>query len=219
MESNANKVQIEAIQDNHECTTYCNHQSSCNLYPWTGRWYVKRQQPYFAANSERANRQPYANDQGKANIPRDCEVRRAVYNKSEKCDKILETEDWCNVLRDVSNIIRPEWEELFPKTRFYVVRSMAYTGESEVQNNYLIIEQDGQRYTDKTFDQLLDVNGIVISDENSESVAKALALMTLPDYLGNGITFTKWEKEPTPPPANSEYCLTAWAKIQGWELN
>jgi hypothetical protein len=137
---------------------------------------------------------------------------------ANKCNKILQTEDWCNVLSSVINVIRPEWEQLLPKTRFYLVRSMAHSGESEVQNNYIIIEQDGKRYTDKTFDQLLDVNGIDISDENSELIAKALALMTLSDYLTDEITFTKWEEDTTPPPANFDYCLTAWTEIQGYEL-
>jgi hypothetical protein len=142
---------------------------------------------------------------------------RSFTTKYDKCDDILKTEDWCNVIRGVAKITRPEWDELFPKTEFYVVRRLLVGSELPKQSNLLIVEQDGQQYTPKTFDILLAANRIKINDDNQELIAKALALMTLPDYLENEITFTKWEVDTTQP-APFDYCLTAWTKIQGLVL-
>jgi hypothetical protein len=126
----------------------------------------------------------------------------------------------CYVLQGVAQIMRPEWTELLPETEFYLVKRMLFADVPR-QLNVLIIEQDGQRYKANTFDRLLEVNGVVVTDENHESVAKTWALMTVPDYLGEEVIFTKWEKvtytaEQAIPPYN--YNLQAWTKLGGYEV-
>ncbi len=136
-----------------------------------------------------------------------------------ECSEILKTEDWCGVIKGTVRIIRSEWEELFPETEFYVVGRDLYGGEFVQQRNLLIVEHDGQRYTADTFDRLLKANGVItITNENRELVAKAFALMTIPDYLEEEIVFTKWEEVDMPQaryPYN--YCVDVWTKIEGLE--
>ena len=136
----------------------------------------------------------------------------------DQCGKILRTEPWCSVVKSAVRITRPEWEELFPHTEFYVVKRDVYGGEfGQQQRNLLIVEQDGQRYTAETFDKLLAANDITITDANLERVAKAFALMTLPDYLEEDIVFTEWAEGDRPGRFGKRYnySATVWAKIQG----
>jgi hypothetical protein len=142
---------------------------------------------------------------------------QVVYSAGE-CDRILKGEPWCSVIKSATGITRPEWKELFPRTNFFLVKTTLYGSESSRQSNWLIVEQDGQRYTAKTFDRLLEANGIAtITDENRELVAKAFALMTIPDYLEAEVAFTKWEEGSWPSSIRLDYnyALTAWTKIQG----
>jgi len=137
------------------------------------------------------------------------------------CGKILETEDWCSVVEDVVRITRPEWGELSPETEFFVVKRVVHGGEYPQQHNMLVIEQDGQHYTAETFDRLLEANGITeITDENRELVARALVLMTLPDYLEEEITFSELVEGDWPAPLGFRYnyALTVWTKMQGLSI-
>lgn len=140
----------------------------------------------------------------------------------EQCTEILKTEPGCNVVNSVQPISRPEWEQLLPQTRFYLGQyDRHYEMGHEERKYFLIVEQDGQRYIPKTYDMLLDANSIVITDENRELVAKAWALMTIPDYLEEEVNFTKWEKvsyteEQARHPYN--YLLLGWTKLGGWEV-
>ena len=143
---------------------------------------------------------------------------KSFTNSYQNCEDILKTEDWCNIVRGVVPITHLEWEQLFPKTRFYLVKQDAASHEEMQRNDSLIIEQDGRRYTDKTFDLLLDANGIVIKDNNRELIARALALLTVPDRLESEIRFTGWSKDTTPTPSGFEDCLTGWARLQGLVL-
>ena len=122
------------------------------------------------------------------------------------------------LIKSAKPITRPEWAELLPKTEFFSVRVDVYGGEFSRYRNWLIMEQDGQRYTADTFDRLLAANGITeITDEDRELVAKSFVLMTLANYLEEEISFTKWEKVERPP-ANVYNRLEAWTKIQGLEI-
>ncbi len=135
-----------------------------------------------------------------------------------ECSEILKTEDWCGVIKGTVRIIRSEWKVLFPEIEFYVVRRDLYGGEFVQQRNLLIVEHDGQRYTADTFDRLLKANGVItITNENRELVAKAFALMTIPDYLEEEIVFTEWEKGDWPASFGERYNyrLTAWTRILG----
>ncbi len=139
----------------------------------------------------------------------------------EECTEVLKTEPWCNVTKYAKHITRPEWEALFPQAEFYLVRYDLYGWETLQQHNLLIIEQDGQRYTAETFDRLLAANGItVITDENRELVAKAFALMTIPDYLEYEIEFSGWEEGSWSSPIRLDYnyTLTVWTELQGLRI-
>jgi len=117
-------------------------------------------------------------------------------------------------------ITRPEWTQLFPIAHFYIVgfkdiENMASNPNGYELDNILIAMQDDQRYTFRTFDQLLNANHITISDENRELVARAYALMTLANYVEDSVTFENWE------PANVDrynYALTAWTRIGGLQF-
>jgi len=140
----------------------------------------------------------------------------------DECAKILETQPWCNVTKSVVRIVRPEWEQLLPRTEFYLGKYDLYGGEVTQQRIALIIEQDGQRYTVKTFDRLLETNGIAtITDENRELVAKALVLVTLDNYLEEEITLSALRNADVQGGFSFEhynYTITAWTKVQGLSI-
>jgi hypothetical protein len=112
---------------------------------------------------------------------------------SGDCFRILHSEPWCSVVQDARQITRPEWVELFPQTKFFLAAAKSVGGETSTTHNLLVIEQNGQRYQAETFDSLLEVNQIVITEQNRELVAKAFALITLKDYLEEQIDFTDWQ--------------------------
>jgi len=114
---------------------------------------------------------------------------------------------------------------LFPKTRFYEIQ---FVGRHQIaeydyyRHGEVVAWQDSQRYTAETFDRLLAANGTTtITDENRELVAKALVLMTLPDYLGEEIMFSELEEIDLRGGFSFEHyncALTAWTKIQGLSI-
>ena len=113
-------------------------------------------------------------------------------------------------------LLRPEWDQLFTQTEFYLEKYDLYGGEIVQKSGLLIVEQDGQRYDPKTYDLLLDTNGIVVTDENRELVAKAWALMTIPNFLENEVVFTEWQAVEMPNALhNFNYSLNGWAKTKG----
>jgi len=149
---------------------------------------------------------------------------QVVYSKGG-CDAVLETEPWCVVIDSATRITRPEWEELFPQTDFFLVKAQYWPqlGHGGQQGNWLIVERDGQRYTVETFDKLLEANGITtIPDEKRELVTKAFVLMTLGDYLEEEVVFSDWGPVDDGPRAVAElqfnYAITVWTKIQGLEI-
>jgi hypothetical protein len=147
------------------------------------------------------------------------EPRGQVTFSADECSEILETEPWCSVIKSAKPITRPEWEELFPQTDFFSVRVDVRGGEFPRYRNWLIVEQDGQRYTADTFDRLLAANGVTeITDENRELVAKAFALMTIGDYLDAEVVFTKWEEGEWEGEYTYDHYLKAWTEIQGLEI-
>lgn len=139
----------------------------------------------------------------------------------DECATILLTEPWCSVTKSAEQITFPEWEVLFPRTEFYLLRRHVYGQGGGHQSNLLITELEGKRYTPKTFDRLLKANGVTeITDENRELVAKAFALMTIPDYLEEEVLFTEWGETDWPTGAGESYNwhLFGWTKIQGLKI-
>ncbi len=149
------------------------------------------------------------------------EPRGQVTFLADECSEILETEPWCVVVDSATRITRPEWEDLFPQADFFLVKVQykPQFGHDAHWGNWLIVEQDGQRYTADTFDRLLAANGVTeITDENRELVAKAFALMTIGDYLDADVVFTKWEEGEWEGEYTYDHYLKAWTEIQGLEI-
>lgn len=123
-------------------------------------------------------------------------------------------------------ITKTEWAELFPNAHFYLLGFHEIvnleTSQSGYRRNYrVIVQQGGQRYTDQSFSGLLEANGITfIGNEQQELVARAFALMTVPNYLEDEIVFTNWEKGSWSSVIRLDYnyALTAWTKIQGLKV-
>ncbi|MCP4544263.1 MAG: hypothetical protein GY832_44690 [Chloroflexi bacterium] len=118
-------------------------------------------------------------------------------------------------------IVRSEWEQLFPDTDFYLVELGGYRPDSTEpysSRRRLAAWYDDKHYTAETFDRLLKANGVTITDENRELVAKAFALMTIPDYLKEEIIFIEWVEGDWRTLHNYDHYLKAWTKIQGLEI-
>jgi hypothetical protein len=89
------------------------------------------------------------------------------------------------------------------------------------QRNVVMAQQDGSRYSIESFDQLLDANGVEIAEDNREQVARAFALMALANHLQDDVTFTDWQAGEWPArfDLGYQYRLTAWTKIQGYQVD
>jgi hypothetical protein len=158
----------------------------------------------------------------------DVEMRTQFGNVHPDCSSCIPVPDGANCSQYLwtKPIIRTEWIELFPSAHFYLLGF--HQVENRETNSYgyrrdygVIAQQDSQRYTAQSFGHLLEANSITtISDEKRELVAKAFALMTIPDYLEGEIVFTKWEEGiwPSSIRLNYNYTLTAWTKIQGLKI-
>ena len=140
-----------------------------------------------------------------------------------ECNRAVESGELgsCVAPDSIRLVTLPEWEQLFPNTDFYVIGLAGRDQDQLYDHSYrrrLVAWQDNHRYTAETFDRLLAVNEITITDENRELVAKAFVLMTIPDYLEEEVVFTKWEEVDMPQAAYPyNYCVDAWTKIEGLE--
>ncbi len=139
----------------------------------------------------------------------------------DECYEVMKTEASCSFTWYAAHITRPEWEALFPNTKFILAKSYLYGNEPGARRrNQLIIEHATSRYDLSDFQRLLDANRIVVTDQNRELVAKAFVLMALPDYLDEDIVFSDWKEGSWPSewwePYN--YTITAWTKIQGLKI-
>jgi len=111
----------------------------------------------------------------------------------------------------------PEWDALFPDTRLYLVPWVDhYKGEKEQRHDILALYKR-HWYDAETFDQLLRVYDITITDDKRELVAKAFVLMTLAGYLDREVVFTDWQHGNWPARfgRSFNYSFTVWTKIQG----
>jgi hypothetical protein len=107
---------------------------------------------------------------------------------AEECGQLVESgqAEACVYSDSIELITRSEWEQLLPNTRFYLIGLAGRHQIASYDHSYrreLVAWQDNQYYTAKTYDRLLEANGIVITDENRELVAESFVLMTLPDYI------------------------------------
>jgi hypothetical protein len=146
--------------------------------------------------------------------------------REAECDELVDggKSESCVWPKDITPIARPEWEQLFPNTDFYLV---GLAGRNQVQSYdhayYLELAAwcEDKYYSAETFDHLLKANGVTeITDENRELVAKAFALMTIPDYLEEEVLFTEWGETDWPAGFGESYNwhLSGWTKIQGLKI-
>lgn len=85
---------------------------------------------------------------------------------------------------------------------------------------------DGQVYTAKTFHRLLEATNdmTTIPEEKRELVAKAVILLTLPDYFGEEITLSNLRQKDNlgwtlGPEFEYNYILGVWTKLGGRKLS
>jgi hypothetical protein len=123
-------------------------------------------------------------------------------------------------------ISRTEWLELFPDTNFYLIGLQRIENpednrEGYRQDNFVIAQQDDKRYTVDSYDKLLAANGMAITDERREQIARSFALMTLANYLEKEIVFQSWEEGSWPAAFDLRYNykLKLWTEIQGFTVD
>jgi hypothetical protein len=142
-------------------------------------------------------------------------------SNGDTCGKILETEPWCSVVLTVTRVTRPEWTSLFPTTKFFLVKRNVLGQETGFQSNWLIAKQEHQQFTVDTFDKLLTTDGITVTDQNRELIAKAFVSMKLADYLEAEITFSNCGgiDKPAAGGMRYNYGLRVWTAIQGLTID
>jgi hypothetical protein len=134
-----------------------------------------------------------------------------------ECREVFETYNSCYVYRYARHITRLEWETVFPRSTFYLVKYDQYGGEFVEHHNWLAIKKASSYLSRDDFQLMLELEQVVITDENRETVARAFVLMSLPDYLDEEIVFSDWEEGSWPAGFGLyyNYAITAWTKIQG----
>lgn len=127
----------------------------------------------------------------------------------------------CMSLESAQDITHTVWEQLFPNTDFFILHFSSFDLEHDFQHSFVLAAwQDEHQYVAKTFDQLLSVNNIRITDENYELIAQAFALMTIPtDRHFYRITFTDWEAIDIQDAfSHFNRRLQAWTELGGQEV-
>jgi hypothetical protein len=139
----------------------------------------------------------------------------------EECEKLFETTTGCDLILTARHITRPEWDELFPWTVFYLVRYdehvNTYPRHPPSRHNTLVIHDWGDYLSREDFHRLLGGHQVMVTDENRELVARAFVLVSMPDYLEGEIVFSDWEEGSWPSDWAGPYShrVTVWTKIQG----
>lgn len=126
----------------------------------------------------------------------------------------------CSLIQSVERITRSEWEQLFSHTDFYIIRTITYTDDVPYQHNLLLVRNDKDGYVPVSIPQLLNVNGVVISAENYEAMARSLVMMELPDFIEYEVRFLDWEEGSWPSPIRMSfnYRMIAWTQLGGFKI-
>jgi hypothetical protein len=136
------------------------------------------------------------------------------------CDEVVDSgqSESCVWPSSIELVTRPEWEELLPKTEFYLIGLTARHAIPQYDYGFrrrLVGWHEGQYYTADQFDQLLVANEVTaIEDSIKETAAAALVLMILDDYVQQDIVFVDWS-EMEVPPTRISHSLTCWTELQG----
>ena len=101
-----------------------------------------------------------------------------------------------------------------------IVRTVIYGGEVPFRRNMLLVPHDGDRYGPVSFHQLLEANGVEVSEENYEAIAKSHVLMMLPDFIEYEVRFLDWEEGDWPSTIrkNFNYRMAIWTELGGFEF-
>lgn len=142
----------------------------------------------------------------------------------EDCSRIFDGYPWCGVVSSALQITQPEWEALFPQAQFFVVKRTLYSEDFPEQRNLLAITQDDQALTldpGRAFEQLMNMNEVVITEENRETIGRALVLMYLPDYVESTIEFSDWRNGNWPAPLGLQYnyAIDVQPSIKNWQFS
>src|SRR5512143_3368659 len=117
----------------------------------------------------------------------------------------------CVFSSGVGRLSRPYLMQLFPNTAFYIAdisgwRSPDHLLPPQTQDGgtsrQVAAIQNGEVYEVEDFDRLLETNAIRVTDANRELVARAFALMSIPNYLHGEVRFLSWKPVP---PGNYRY--------------
>jgi hypothetical protein len=139
-----------------------------------------------------------------------------------------ETTEQCVFPAGTKRVTRPEWEQLFPDTVFYLVdiggwRSseglLAHESQNSGPRRHLVAWHNGQAYRSQTFDRLLEANAVTVTDANRELAARSFALMSIPNYLSGDVRFLEWG-DVAPGTYRHKYThyLKVWTEIWGCEV-
>jgi hypothetical protein len=150
---------------------------------------------------------------------------RGMVSSAQDCDQVWQTKENCLVYLATTPLLRPEWQQLFPKADFFLTKNATLIDNPDqwapLAGSQVIAVQEGQRYTAASFPQLLEANGITITEQNRESIAKAFALMTLAYYLDGDVVFSEAGEVALQGAFSFErfnYRIVAWTKLQGLQL-
>lgn len=129
----------------------------------------------------------------------------------------------CYALQPIRQIDCPEWQALFPQTTFYLFcYDYFFRGKGRERQCYHLAEQAEKIYDIRSFHLLYNANNILATDENRETIVRAMSLLRLPGYLDDEIIFSPLEKLVNPTEQDERYNLnyqfTIWTKMWGYQL-
>ena len=137
--------------------------------------------------------------------------------------------DYCIFPFAVEIVQKMELENIFPGTAFYLIDIGSWRTDKGLAANQtqggnssraIIGWMNEKVYFLKDFNNLLKANEITIDETNYENIAQALALMSIPNYLGGEVRFIEWlPVEPGEYRRNYTHSLRAWTQIWGCEIN
>ena len=153
------------------------------------------------------------------------------YTKRSECVRDVErgSTEHCLFAVGVETLQQAELQELFPATTFYLIdigswRSDKNLAAHETQSSPLsrmaVAWQDEKIYFLKDINLLLKANGTTITDSNRETVARSIALLSIPNYLGGEVHFSEWlPVEPGNYRQNYTHSLQAWTQVWGCDIS
>jgi hypothetical protein len=148
-----------------------------------------------------------------------------MVSSAQDCDQVWQQQQNCLVYLATTPLLRPEWQQLFPKADFFLTKNATLIDNPDqwapLKGSQVIALQEGQHYSATSFPQLLEANGITITEQNRETVAKAFVLMALAYYLDGDVVFSdagEIDVQGGLPSERYNFGITAWTKLQGLKI-